>query len=151
MRFAEAKNSGRRKLYRGETAKSKIEARLSNTRTLFQTPFVSCRVLHRAPTCVRVDTGYSVVSPRVSPRKSTTQGTVYSQEIDSTQTNHIRLGSKQYYFSGINNGKRTEWSLIRSVIIRVITKLDDREVGVQFVITSMITDWHQTTWSPITN
>ena len=32
-----------------------------------------------------------------------------------------------------NNGNRTEWSLIRSVIIRVITKLDDREAGVKFV------------------
>ena len=32
----------------------------------------------------------------------------------------------------INNGNRTEWSPIRSVIIRVITKLDDREAGVQF-------------------
>ena len=27
----------------------------------------------------------------------------------------------------------TEWSPIRSVIIRLITKLDDREAGVQFV------------------
>ena len=27
----------------------------------------------------------------------------------------------------INTGKRTEWSPIRSVIIRVITKSDDRE------------------------
>ena len=33
----------------------------------------------------------------------------------------------------IDNGNRTEWSPIRSVIIRVITKLDDREAGVQFV------------------
>ena len=32
----------------------------------------------------------------------------------------------------IYNGSRTEWSPIRSVIIRVITKLDDREAGVQF-------------------
>ena len=33
----------------------------------------------------------------------------------------------------INTGKRTEWSPIRSVIIRVITKSDDREAGVRFV------------------
>ena len=33
----------------------------------------------------------------------------------------------------INNGNRTEWSPIRSVIIRVITKLDNREAGFQFV------------------
>ena len=32
-----------------------------------------------------------------------------------------------------NNGNRTEWSPVRSVIIRVITKLDDRAAGVQFV------------------
>ena len=33
----------------------------------------------------------------------------------------------------IRNGNRTEWSPIWPVIIRVITKLDDREVGVRFV------------------
>ena len=33
----------------------------------------------------------------------------------------------------ISNGNRTEWSLIRSVIMRVITKSDDRAAGVQFV------------------
>ena len=33
----------------------------------------------------------------------------------------------------IDNGNRTEWSPIGSVIIRVITKLDDREAGVQFI------------------
>ena len=33
----------------------------------------------------------------------------------------------------ISNGNRTEWSPIRSVITRVITKLDDRAAGVRFV------------------
>ena len=33
----------------------------------------------------------------------------------------------------IYNGNRTEWSPIWSVIKRVITKLDDRQAGVQFV------------------
>ena len=33
-------------------------------------------------------------------------------------------------FSEIHTGKRTEWSPTRSVIIRVITKLDDCETGV---------------------
>ena len=33
----------------------------------------------------------------------------------------------------ISNGNRTEWSPIRSVIIRVITKSDDRAAGVRFV------------------
>ena len=31
------------------------------------------------------------------------------------------------------NGNRTEWSPIRSVIIRLITKSDDRTAGVRFV------------------
>ena len=35
--------------------------------------------------------------------------------------------------SMICNGNKTEWSPIRSVIIRVITKLDDRALGVRFV------------------
>ena len=34
---------------------------------------------------------------------------------------------------GISNGNRTGWSPIRSVIIRVITKSDDRAAGVRFV------------------
>ena len=33
----------------------------------------------------------------------------------------------------ISNGNRTEWRPIRSVIIRVITKSDDRVAGVRFV------------------
>ena len=33
----------------------------------------------------------------------------------------------------ISNGNRPEWSPIRSVIMRVITKSDDCAVGVQFV------------------
>ena len=33
----------------------------------------------------------------------------------------------------ICNGNRTEWSLIRSVIKRVITKSNDRATGVRFV------------------
>ena len=33
----------------------------------------------------------------------------------------------------ISNGNRTEWSPIRSVIIRVITKSDDCAAGVRFV------------------
>ena len=35
--------------------------------------------------------------------------------------------------SMICNGNRTEWSPVRFVIIRVITKSDDRAVGVRFV------------------
>ena len=33
----------------------------------------------------------------------------------------------------ICNGNRTEWSPIQSVILRVITKSDDRATGVRFV------------------
>ena len=33
----------------------------------------------------------------------------------------------------ISNGNRTEWSPIRSVIIRVITRSDDLAAGVRFV------------------
>jgi len=33
----------------------------------------------------------------------------------------------------ISNGNRTEWSPIRSVIKRVITKWDDRAAGVRYV------------------
>ena len=33
----------------------------------------------------------------------------------------------------IHTGKRTEWSPIRSVIIRVVTKSDDSEAGLRFV------------------
>ena len=33
----------------------------------------------------------------------------------------------------VHSGNRPEWSPIWSVIIRVITKLDDREAGVQFI------------------
>jgi len=33
----------------------------------------------------------------------------------------------------ISNGNRNEWSPIRSVIIRVITKSDDRAEGVRFL------------------
>ena len=49
-------------------------------------------------------------------------------------------------FQLINTGKRTEWSLIWSVITRVITKLPESN----FFITSMIADRHWTTRSPLT-
>ena len=38
-----------------------------------------------------------------------------------------------FVFPVICNGNRTEWSPFRSVIIRVITKSDDRTAGVRFV------------------
>ena len=41
---------------------------------------------------------------------------------------------KQYWNqpAAISNDNRIEWSPIRSVIIQVITKSDDREAGVRF-------------------
>ena len=38
-----------------------------------------------------------------------------------------------FFIATISNGNRTEWSPIRSVMIRVITKSDDRTAGVRFV------------------
>ena len=42
-----------------------------------------------------------------------------------THTKKKTMSASTFY-----SGKRTEWSPIRSVIIRGITKSDDREVGV---------------------
>ena len=46
--------------------------------------------------------------------------------------NHI-LQTTEMLEEKKSNGNRTEWSPIRSVIIRVITKSDDRAAGVRFV------------------
>ena len=48
------------------------------------------------------------------------------------------LASQRFHFVGkffqeICNGNRTEWSPIRSVVIRVTTKSDDRVAGGRFV------------------
>ena len=51
----------------------------------------------------------------------------------------------------ISNGNRTEWSPIRSVIIRVITKSDDRAAGVRFVYYECDYRPNWTTRSPVTN
>ena len=48
-------------------------------------------------------------------------------------------------------GNRTEWSPIRSVIIRVITKSDDRPAGVRFVYHKYNYRPIWMTRSPITN
>ena len=49
----------------------------------------------------------------------------------------------------ISNGNRTEWSPIRSVIIRVISKSDDRAAGVRFVHREHDYRLNWTTRSPI--
>ena len=51
----------------------------------------------------------------------------------------------------MSNGNRTEWSPIWSVIIRVITKSDDRAAGVRFVFHEYDYRPNWTTRSPITN
>ena len=53
--------------------------------------------------------------------------------------------------SYLSNGNRTEWSPIRSVIIRVITKSDDRAAGVRFVYHEYDYRQNWTTRSLITN
>ena len=51
----------------------------------------------------------------------------------------------------ISNGNRTEWSPIRSVIIRVKTKSDDRAAGVRFVYHEYDYRQNWTTRSLVTN
>ena len=51
----------------------------------------------------------------------------------------------------ISNGNRTEWSPVRSVIIRVMTKSDDRAAGVRFVYHENDYRLNWTTRSPIIN
>ena len=51
----------------------------------------------------------------------------------------------------ISNGYRTEWSPIRSVIIRVIIKSDDRAAGVRFVYHEYDYRSNWITLSPIIN
>ena len=50
-----------------------------------------------------------------------------------------------------SNGNRTEWSPIRSVIIQVRTKSDDRAAGVRFVYHEYNYRRNWTTRRPITN
>ena len=54
-------------------------------------------------------------------------------------------------YHAICNGNRTEWSPIQSVIIRVITKSDDRAAGVRFVYHEYDYRLNWTTRSPIIN
>ena len=74
----------------------------------------------------------------------------------TTQNNKKKLHSvgekgRLMQYHSINNGNRTEWSPIRSVIIRVITKSDDRAAGVRFVYHEYDYRLNWTTRSPIIN
>ena len=85
-----------------------------------------------------VETGFAGVTALSLWNKSEqeTSATSRGEEIILRKRNSIISSSTANGSSScsiINNGNRTEWSPIRSVIIRVITKLDDRESGVQFV------------------
>ena len=67
---------------------------------------------------------------------------------------HDTYGAKLYVYNQpatISNGNRTEWSPIRSVIIRVITKSDDRAAGVRFVYHEYDYRPNWTTRSSVTN
>ena len=64
-------------------------------------------------------------------------------------TNQIAGNTIDFKMNVINNGNCTEWSAIWSEIKRVITKSHDREAGVRFVITSLISDQNCTTRSAI--
>ena len=55
------------------------------------------------------------------------KGLLYSRR---SRLNFPLAERKLYYNEMINNGSRTEWSPIWSVIIRVITKSGDCTVGV---------------------
>ena len=67
------------------------------------------------------------------------------------KTVRIRPRCCPFVDTEISNGNRTEWSPIRSVIIRVMTKSDDREAGVRFVNHEYDYRPNWTTRSPIAN
>ena len=71
-----------------------------------------------------------------------------SREISCSHRLVHKAPVKQAMF---RNGNRTEWSPIRSVIIRVITKSDDRAAGVRFVYHEYDYRPNWTTRSPIVN
>ena len=60
-----------------------------------------------------------------------------NREVDNkAEKNHTNITQVTFI---VGNGNRTEWSPIQSVIIRVITKSDDRAAGVRFVYRLFIT------------
>ena len=69
----------------------------------------------------------------------------------STISLSIRLRLITLTSTLISNGNRTEWSPNRSVIIRVITKSDDRAAGVRFVYHEYDYRQNWTTQSLVTN
>ena len=91
-----------------------------------------------------IDQGYSdrfkffIVQTEASPGKPGSNVKTRSEVGYRFLGSGLKRGLKNHMFY---SGKRTEWSPIRSVIVRVITKLDDRKAGESYLlITSMITD-----------
>ena len=74
---------------------------------------------------------------------------------DHGMVSALRTLSKHYVRTIIiiitSNGNRTEWSLIRSVMIGVMTKSDERAAGVRFVYHEYDYKSNWTTRSLITN
>ena len=78
------------------------------------------------------------------PEEIKTTGPFYLSVIDKPVSNvwSKKTPMGKNTIDSISNGNRTEWSPIRSVIIRVITKSDDRAAGVRFV-------YHEYDYRPI--
>ena len=68
-----------------------------------------------------------------------------------TKNLDIHKGDIKRSWKLINNGNWTKWSATWSEIKRMITKSHDREAGVRFVITSLISDQNCTTRSAISD
>ena len=75
--------------------------------------------------------------------------TKFNKECVFELANMYRIIIRLQYI--IHNGNRTEWSPIRSVIIREITKSDDSEAGVRFVNHEYDYRLDWTTRCPVTN
>ena len=71
----------------------------------------------------------------------------YDVILDQSERAHLYNHLSNY----TKNGNRTEWSPIRSVIIRVITKSDDRAAGGRFVYHEYDYRPNWTTRSLVTN
>ena len=78
--------------------------------------------------------------PKINPKIRKIRTRKYETNVGSQAwvdwVPYICLLYSKYCFVNIYliySGKRTEWSPIRSVIIPMITKSDDRETGVRFV------------------
>ena len=90
---------------------------------------------------------------KISKQKFERQLTVHQPVLCSLIYHAVSTNQSARYMETImiSNGNRAEWSPIRSVIIRVITKSDDRAAGVRFVYHEYDYRLNWTTQSPIIN